>query len=229
MSLASGSGLADFLFAESVGLSLVGRQEIKKGVGGVGVLDVSLARRGRSRRQVIALGRGQRRGVEFRSRGIPEQAGLIFAIADGPGTAALTDDLDSLEQCGLVPVDSNLLDLLFGIELDDVELQDAALAWDRTFGQARAMRSRGTYRGDGCDPIHQEIIVHRGKIGTTALNERQGDLNIQTQRVGALDGIDDLLRRLLDDSRFARHMLLDRVGAVDACGSGDIDQRHIVG
>lgn len=91
------------------------------------------------------------------------------------------------------------------------------------------MRSRGIYRGDSRDTVRQEIIVHRREIGTAALGEPQGGLNIQTQRVGALDDIDDLLRLFLDDFGMARQMVLDRVGAVDASGGGDIHQRHIGG
>jgi hypothetical protein len=77
---------------------------------------------------VIALRRGQGRGIRFHSRGILEKSDLFLAIADGPSASAPADDLDGLEQRGLVPVNSNLLDLVLGIELDDVELQKAALA-----------------------------------------------------------------------------------------------------
>jgi len=113
--------------------------------------------------------------------------------------------------------------------VDDVELQDSALACDRTFGESGVMRYRNTYRGDGRDAIHQEIIVHGGQIGTAALDELEGGLDIQAQCFGALDSTDDLLRFLLDDSRLTRRMVLDRVGTLNARGRGDINQSHISG
>lgn len=57
-------------------------------------------------------------------------------------------------------------------------------------------QDRGVYRGEGDDAVDQEIIVERGQIRATTLEELQGGHNIQAQRVRAFNGIDHLLRLL---------------------------------
>ena len=82
-----------------------------------------LLRRGRSPRQIArltTLGRRRDRLGGIRSFDVTD---LVLRIADGQGPTPRPDHLDLFEQGALVPINPNLLDLILGIEVDDVDLR----------------------------------------------------------------------------------------------------------
>lgn len=93
----------------------------------------------------------------------------------------------------------------------------------------RRHRTKWTYRGESRDAIGQEVIVKRKKVRTTTRDKLDGGFDIQTERAGPFNGIQNLLRLSLEDVVLSGEMVAHRVGAIYFGGGGDIDQRNIGG
>ena len=103
-----------------------------------------------------------------------------------------------LQKCTLVPVESDLLDLLLFVKVDDVE------KWKRD------------------KLLVEQILVHVRQVCATAIVELHCCLRLQEEAAGTFNGIQHLLLFYGHKFLMRLEMLEDRGWSLDVCGRSDV-------
>lgn len=83
-----------------------------------------------------------------------------------------------------------------------------------------------TYDRETNDMVRHEVIIHRGKIVSTTLDELNLGLNLKNQAIRCLDSRKNLLHALLENRGLALHVLHYRLSRVERSEGSNVVQRR---
>lgn len=83
-----------------------------------------------------------------------------------------------------------------------------------------------TYHGKGDSAVGHEVVVKAWQVGTTAVLEFNGCVDVDAERMAAFNMVQDLLALLLQQLLLRSHVLDDGRRILDGGQGGDVVQRR---